>query len=112
MNEDMTYTVSSDVWSLGLSLIEVAMGKFPYPPETYANVFAQLTAIIHGDPPTLPDGFSDEANDFISKWYSAFFFRNRETDRTFSLVKEPTRRATYAELSEHPWLVNDQKREV
>jgi mitogen-activated protein kinase kinase len=29
-----------------------------------------------------------------------------------SLVKEPTRRATYTELLEHPWLVNDQKREV
>jgi len=74
MKEDMAYTVSSDVWSLGLSLIEVAMGKFPYPPETYANVFAQLTAIIHGDAPTLPDGFSDDANDFVSKWYSALFF--------------------------------------
>lgn len=71
MNENMTYTVSSDVWSLGLSLIELATGKFPYPPETYANVFSQLTAIIHGDAPTLPDGFTDEANDFVSKWYGA-----------------------------------------
>lgn len=77
-NEEMAYTVSSDVWSLGLSLIEIAMGRFPYPPETYANVFAQLTAIIHGDPPTLPDGFSDEANDFIAKWYCTLFFWNRE----------------------------------
>lgn len=77
-NEEMAYTVSSDVWSLGLSLIELAMGHFPYPPETYANVFAQLTAIIHGDPPTLPDGFSDEANDFVSKWYSPFVFRKSD----------------------------------
>lgn len=75
-NEEMAYTVSSDVWSLGLSLIELAMGAFPYPPETYANVFAQLTAIIHGDPPTLPDGFSDQANDFVSKWYGALALRN------------------------------------
>ena len=112
MNEDMAYTVSSDVWSLGLSLIEVAMGSFPYPPETYANVFAQLTAIIHGDPPTLPEGFSDEANDFISKWYSVLLFWNCEADSTSSLLKEPSRRATYAELLKHPWLVNDQKREV
>jgi mitogen-activated protein kinase kinase len=112
MNEDMAYTVSSDVWSLGLSVIELAMGKFPYPPETYANVFAQLTAIIHGDVPTLPDGFSDEANNFILKWYCALFFRDRETDGTSSLVKEPTQRATYAELLEHPWLVNDRRREV
>lgn len=96
MNELGTYTVSSDVWSLGLSVIELAMGRYPYPPETYANVFAQLSAIVQGDPPTLPDGFSSQANDFVVK----------------CLQKEPTRRATYAELLEHPWLVADQTREV
>lgn len=63
-----TYSVSSDVWSLGLSIIEVAMGTYPYPPETYANVFAQLSAIVQGDPPTLPDGFSDDACDFVGRW--------------------------------------------
>ncbi|KAG8807639.1 hypothetical protein FRC17_004365 [Serendipita sp. 399] len=89
-----TYSVSSDVWSLGLSIIEVAMGKYPYPPETYANVFAQLTAIVQGDPPTLPDGFSDEACDFVGR----------------CLMKEPTRRATYAELLEHPFLLKDAER--
>ncbi|EEB98858.1 hypothetical protein MPER_01563 [Moniliophthora perniciosa FA553] len=49
-----TYTVSSDVWSLGLSIIEIAIGCYPYPPESYSNVFAQLTAIVHDDPPDLP----------------------------------------------------------
>src|ERR1700679_1599748 len=53
-NNLRTYTVSSDVWSLGLSMIEIGMGKYPYPPETYSNVFAQLTAIVHGEPPELP----------------------------------------------------------
>lgn len=77
-----TYTVSSDVWSLGLSIIEVALGRYPYPPETYQNVFAQLTAIVHGPPPELPDGYSDIAADFV-EW---------------CLKKEPERRATYAEL--------------
>ena len=52
-NNLSTYTVSSDVWSLGLSMIEIATGQYPYPPETYANVFAQLTAIVHGPPPEL-----------------------------------------------------------
>jgi hypothetical protein len=42
----------------------------------------------------------------------ALFFRNRETDSTPSLVKEPTRRATYTELLDHVWLVKDQTREV
>jgi mitogen-activated protein kinase kinase len=64
-----TYTVSSDVWSLGLSLVEIACGKYPYPPETYANVFAQLTAIVHGPAPELPDNYSQEAKDFVASWF-------------------------------------------
>jgi mitogen-activated protein kinase kinase len=63
-----TYTVSSDVWSLGLSIVELAKGKYPYPPETYSNVFAQLTAIVHGPSPALPDGFSPSAVSFVEAW--------------------------------------------
>jgi mitogen-activated protein kinase kinase len=37
-----TYSVQSDIWSLGLSIIECAMGRYPYPPETYNNIFSQL----------------------------------------------------------------------
>jgi mitogen-activated protein kinase kinase len=63
-----TYTVSSDIWSVGLTIIELAMGCYPYPPETYSNVFAQLQAIVHGPPPRLPEGFSDNAQDFVARW--------------------------------------------
>lgn len=38
-----TYSVQSDIWSLGLSVIECAMGRYPYPPETYNNIFSQLS---------------------------------------------------------------------
>ena len=64
-------------------MIEMALGHYPYPPETYANVFAQLTAIVHGDPPELPDdGYSDEARDFVAR----------------CLHRVPDMRATYREL--------------
>ncbi|KAF9050000.1 kinase-like domain-containing protein [Panaeolus papilionaceus] len=87
-----TYTVSSDVWSLGLSMIEIGLGRYPYPPETYSNVFAQLTAIVHGDPPELPEGrYSESAREWVS----------------LCMRKEPTRRAKYAELLAHPFLVNE-----
>ena len=47
-----TYSVQSDIWSLGLSIIECAMGQYPYPPETYNNIFSQLSVrlllSIHG----------------------------------------------------------------
>lgn len=63
-------------------MIEMSLGQYPYPPETYANVFAQLSAIVHGDPPELPEHFSDDAKDFV-RW---------------CLHKVPEKRATYAEL--------------
>jgi mitogen-activated protein kinase kinase len=92
-----TYTVSSDVWSLGLSMIEIGLGKYPYPPETYSNVFAQLTAIVHGDPPGLPaNKYSKDACDWVAS----------------CLVKDPEGRATYKELLGMPFLVADSKREV
>jgi mitogen-activated protein kinase kinase len=82
-----TYTVSSDVWSLGLSIIEIAVGKYPYPPETYSNVFAQLTAIVDGDPPELPDDrYSELAQDWVAK----------------CLVKNPAKRASYVDLLVSP----------
>jgi len=95
-NNVATYTVSSDVWSLGLSIIEIGLGRYPYPPETYQNVFAQLTAIVHGPSPELPEGYSEVAVDFVES----------------CLRKEPLRRATYAELLDHPFLVQDRNRDV
>ena len=37
-----TYSVQSDIWSLGISVIECAIGRYPYPPETFNNIFSQL----------------------------------------------------------------------
>ncbi|KAI9264389.1 kinase-like domain-containing protein [Phascolomyces articulosus] len=80
-----TYTVSSDVWSLGLSLVEMAGGKYPY---KYDNMFAQLKAIVDEEPPTLPDHFSNEARDFIAA----------------CLHKDADKRPSYAQLLEHPFI--------
>lgn len=106
-----TYSVQSDIWSLGLTIIECAMGRYPYPPETYNNIFSQLSvselyppnrsqttgtnavyslqAIVDGEPPDLPaEGFSDKARDFVRG----------------CLNKIPKLRPTYAMLLQHPWL--------
>ncbi|KAJ6443827.1 dual specificity mitogen-activated protein kinase kinase dSOR1 [Purpureocillium lavendulum] len=102
---DGTYSVQSDVWSLGLTIIECAMGRYPYPPEVSSTIFSQLNvsalvsaegevanecqAIVEGDPPDLPsEGFSDVARDFVQS----------------CLHKIPKKRPTYAMLLQHPWL--------
>jgi len=84
-----TYSVQSDIWSLGLTIIECAMGRYPYPPETYNNIFSQLSAIVDGDPPDLPiEGYSPMARDFVRG----------------CLNKIPKLRPTYAMLLRHGWL--------
>ncbi|KIK67232.1 hypothetical protein GYMLUDRAFT_238551 [Collybiopsis luxurians FD-317 M1] len=88
-----TYTVSSDVWSLGLSVIEIAIGQYPYPPEAYSNILAQLKTIIQDDAPTLPaDRYSPEACQWVAS----------------CLVKAPDGRATYAELLNHEFIKRDE----
>ena len=46
-----TYSVQSDIWSLGLTIIECALGQYPYPPETYDNIFSQLSVSLIFPPP-------------------------------------------------------------
>ncbi|KAK4556807.1 MAP kinase kinase Wis1 [Recurvomyces mirabilis] len=84
-----TYSVQSDIWSLGLTIIECAMGRYPYPPETYDNIFSQLSAIVDGVPPDLPaDQYSEAARDFTAG----------------CLNKIPKARPTYPNLLQHAWL--------
>ncbi|KAK7734716.1 MAP kinase kinase Wis1 [Cytospora paraplurivora] len=86
---DGTYSVQSDIWSLGLTIIECAMGKYPYPEEVSSTIFSQLSAIVEGDPPGLPEeGYSDQARDFVKS----------------CLNKNPKMRHTYPMLLQHPWI--------
>ncbi|KAK3383523.1 kinase-like domain-containing protein [Lasiosphaeria ovina] len=86
---DGTYNVQSDIWSLGLTIIECAMGKYPYPPEVSSTIFSQLNAIVEGEPPGLPtEGYSAVAQDFVRS----------------CLNKIPTKRHTYPMLLAHPWI--------
>lgn len=86
---DGTYSVQSDIWSLGLTIIECSLGRYPYPPEVASTIFSQLSAIVDGEPPGLPaDGYSQTAQDFVRG----------------CLNKVPKMRPTYAMLLKHPWM--------
>lgn len=62
------YDIRADVWSLGITLVELATGSFPY--VDCNNDFEVLTQILGKDPPRLPtdQGFSLEFQNFVSKW--------------------------------------------
>ena len=94
--DDVTYSVQSDIWSLGLTMLETAKGSYPYPPETYDNIFSQLSAIVDGEPPSLPESYSSEARNFVNQ----------------CLDKNPNRRPTYSKLLLHPWLLKYRNTDV
>ncbi|KAJ2949505.1 hypothetical protein O0L34_g15427 [Tuta absoluta] len=109
------YSVQSDIWSLGLSLVEMAIGMYPIPPpdaNTLAAIFGGhndhhermgqaplsprpmaifelLDYIVNEPPPKLPAGiFSDQFVDFVDR----------------CLKKNPDERADLKTLMNHEWI--------
>nr|CAB3263619.1 MAPKK3/6 dual specificity mitogen-activated protein kinase kinase 6 [Phallusia mammillata] len=81
------YDVKSDVWSLGITMIEVATGDFPY--DTWKNPFQQLKQVVEDPSPSLPDNaFSPELHNFCR----------------CCLNKDPAQRPNYRDLEEHPFI--------
>jgi mitogen-activated protein kinase kinase 1 len=67
------YNYKSDIWSLGLILLECAIGRFPYTPpdqsKTWESIFELIETIVDKPPPTPPsEQFSAEFCSFISAW--------------------------------------------
>lgn len=62
------YDIRADVWSLGITLVELATGSFPY--KGCNTDFEVLTRVLESDPPSLPidKGFSIEFQTFVRKW--------------------------------------------
>ncbi|CAI8054304.1 Dual specificity mitogen-activated protein kinase kinase 2 (Fragment), partial [Geodia barretti] len=63
------YTIQSDVWSFGITLVELALGSFPY--GKWTTIFEQLNAVVNGPAPNLPenDRYSPELREFGAAWY-------------------------------------------
>eukprot|EP01084_Bolivina_argentea_P004961 9389_1 len=85
------YDQSADIWSLGISAIEMAMGAPPYsnlPP------YPAMLKITQQAPPNVPESkFSKEFRDFIAK----------------CLIKDVNKRPKIAELTKHVFFKNAKK---
>ncbi|KAL2159551.1 hypothetical protein VTH06DRAFT_2119 [Thermothelomyces fergusii] len=95
-----SYTITSDVWSTGITLLEVAQHRFPFPADgtemqPRATPLDLLTYIVKHPTPKLKD--EPEANIYWSNNFKYFI--------DCCLEKEPARRASPWRMLEHPWMV-------
>ncbi|XP_034654416.1 dual specificity mitogen-activated protein kinase kinase hemipterous isoform X1 [Drosophila subobscura] len=86
------YDIRADVWSLGITLVELATARSPY--EGCNTDFEVLTKVLDSEPPCLPSGegfnFSHEFHDFVIK----------------CLTKNHQDRPKYPELLVQPFIRN------
>ncbi|XP_059387567.1 dual specificity mitogen-activated protein kinase kinase 5 isoform X3 [Carassius carassius] len=97
------YGIHSDVWSVGISFMELALGSFPYPQiqknQGSLMPLQLLQCIVDEDPPVLPIGqFSEKFVHFITQ----------------CMRKQPKERPAPNNLMDHPFIMqyNDGNTEV
>ncbi|KAF5393424.1 hypothetical protein D9757_000775 [Collybiopsis confluens] len=92
------YTIRSDVWSTGISLLELVQNRFPFPNDL--PPIELMMYITTGDPPQLEDEggviWSAEMKDFIKQ----------------TLIVDASNRPTPKMMLSHPWIVDVMKQEV
>lgn len=93
--EEIGYDCVADIWSLGITALEMAEGKPPY---GEIHPMRAIFMIPQKPPPSFrePDRWSTEFIDFVSK----------------CLVKNPDERATATELLEHEFIRNAKHRSI
>jgi mitogen-activated protein kinase kinase len=94
------YSIRSDVWSLGLTLHEVAHLRFPY--GDHLAPIELLTCVLHSPVPTMIDSpdegviWTDEIRDFMAK----------------CLIRDGTLRPYPRDLLTHPFIVRSDAKNV
>lgn len=110
-----SYTITSDVWSLGVTILEVAQHRFPFPaePETTdedggaamhprAALIDLLTYIVRQEIPVLKD--EPARNLYWSANFKSFI--------ACCLERNGEARRKPAEMLEHPWMLELRHKKV
>ncbi|KAF7543958.1 hypothetical protein G7046_g9896 [Stylonectria norvegica] len=102
-----SYTITSDVWSTGVTLLEVAQHRFPFPADgtemqPRAGLIDLLTYIVRQPVPKLKD--EPDMDVFWSDNFKYFI--------ECCLEKQPQRRASPWKMMEHPWMVEMRSKRV
>ncbi|PKS10196.1 hypothetical protein jhhlp_001946 [Lomentospora prolificans] len=102
-----SYTITSDVWSTGVTLLEVAQHRFPFPADgtemqPRAGLIDLLTYIVRQPMPKLKD---EPENNIVWSDNFKYFIE-------CCLEKEGSRRATPWRMLEHPWMVEMKTKRV
>lgn len=98
------YTVTSDVWSLGLTLMEVAMNRFPFNevgaaplmPIELLNLIVSQEAPILQDEPEYGVKWSDSLRHFLQ----------------LCLERDRLQRPSPRQMLDHPWVIGINKKPV
>lgn len=88
--EDKSNVYAGDIWSFGLTMLEILVGYFPLLPKGQKPDWATLMlAVCFGEAPKAPEACSDELKSFID----------------CCLRKKPSERWTASQLLSHPFLL-------
>ncbi|XP_022721252.1 mitogen-activated protein kinase kinase 5-like [Durio zibethinus] len=92
LNHGLYDGYAGDIWSLGVSILEFYLGRFPFAVGRQGDWASLMCAICMSQPPEAPPSASYEFRHFIS----------------CCLQRDPARRWTAAQLLQHPFIVRGQ----
>ena len=92
-----SYFSDTDIWSLGLTLVECALGKYPFPYDDDENkelgFWEIVKYITERESPKIPDSFSEDFKDFVAR----------------CLRKQGGTRSSASDLLKHPFILKFEK---
>ncbi|KAG4198868.1 hypothetical protein ERO13_A05G113300v2 [Gossypium hirsutum] len=96
LNHGLYDGYAGDIWSLGVSILEFYLGRFPFAVGRQGDWASLMCAICMSQPPEAPPTASNEFRHFIS----------------CCLQRDPARRWSAAQLLQHPFILRGQPHQV